>query len=164
MEKAGEFQTKKKSTSVLLTIRKPLTVRITTNWRILKEMELSDNLTCLLRNLYAGQEATVRNGQGTDWFKIGKGACQCCILSPCLFNLYAEYIVQNSGLGESQPGIRIARRNINNFRYSDNTTLITESKEELKSLLMKVKEEREKPGLKLYIQNTKIMAYSSITS
>ena len=144
---------------------KPLTVWITANCGKFLEMGVPDNLTCLLRNLYAGQEATVRTGHGTtDRFQIGKGVCQGRILSPCLFNLYAEYIVQNSGLGESQPGIRIARRNINNFRYSDNTTLITESKEELKSLLMKVKEEREKPGLKLYIQNTKIMAYSSITS
>jgi hypothetical protein len=128
MEKAREFQTKKKSIS--LTIRKTLTVRIRRNWKILKDMGLPDNLTCLLRNLYAGQEATVRTGQGTtDWFQIGKGACECCILSPCLFNLYAEYIVQNSGLGDSQPGIRIARRNINNFRYSDNITLKTESNE-----------------------------------
>ena len=109
-------------------------------WKILKEMKIPDHLTCLLRNLYAGQEATVRTRHGTmDWFQIGKGVHQGYILSPCLFNLYAECIVRNSGLGESQAGIKIARRNINNFRYADDTTLMAESEEELKSLLMKVK-------------------------
>ena len=109
-------------------------------WKILKEMGITDHLTCLLRNLYAGQEATVRTGHGTtDWFKIGKGVCQGCILSPCLFNLYAEYIMRNAGLEEARAGIRIARRNINNLRYADDTTLIAESEEELKSLLIKWK-------------------------
>ena len=127
-------------------------------------MGLPDHLACLLRNLYAGQEATVRTGHGTtDWFQIGKGVCQGCILSPCLFNLYAEYIMRNTGLEEAQAGIKIARRNINNLRYADNTTLMAEIKE-LKSLLMKVKEESEKVGLKLNIQKTKIMASSPITS
>ena len=136
-------------------IPKPLTVWITINWKILKEMGMPDHLTCLLRNLYAGQEATVRTGHGTtDWFQIGKGVCQDCILSPCLFNLYAEYIMRNSGLEEAQAGIKISRRNINNLRYADNTTLMAESEEELKSLLMKVKEESEKVGLKLNIQKT----------
>ena len=107
-------------------------------------MGISDHLTCLLRNLYAGQEATVRIGHGTDWFQIGKGVHQGCILSPCLFNLYAEYIMRNAGLDEEQAGIKIARRNINNLRYADDTTLMAESKEELKSILMKVKEESEK--------------------
>ena len=116
-------------------------------WEILKEMEIPDHLTCLLRNLYAGQEATVRIGHGTtDWFKIGKGAHQSCILLPCLFNLYAEYIMRNAGLDEAQAGIKIAGRNINNLRYTDDTTLIAEREEELKSLLMKVKEESEKAG------------------
>ena len=122
-----------------------------------------DHLTCLLRNLHAGQEATIRTGHGTtDWLQIGKGVCQGCILSPCLFNLYAEYIMRNAGLDEAQAGIKIARRNINNLRYADDTTLMVESKEELKSLLMKVKEESEKVGLKLNIQKTKIMASSPI--
>ena len=122
-------------------------------WKILKEMEIPDHLTCLLRNLYAGPEATVRTGHGTtDCFQIGKGERQGCILSPCLFNLYAEYIMRNAGLEETQAGIKIARRNINNLRYADDTTLMAES-EELKSLLMKVKEESEKAGLKLNIQN-----------
>ena len=126
---------------------------------------IPDHLTCLLRNLYAGQESTVRTGHGTtDCFQIGKGVCQGCILSPCLFNLYAEYIMRNTGLDEAQAGIKIARRNINNLRYADDTTLITESEEELKSLLMKVKEESEKVGLKLNIQKTKIMASGPITS
>ena len=111
-------------------------------WKILKEMRIPDHLTCLLRNLCAGQEATVRTGHGTtDWFQIGKGVCQGCILSPCLFNLYADYIIRNAGLGETQAGIKIAGRNINNLRYADDTTLMEESEEELKSLLMKVKEE-----------------------
>ena len=119
----------------------------------------------LLRNLYAGQEATVRTGHGTtDWFQIGKEVHQGCILSPCLFNLYARYIMRNAGLVEAQAGIKIARRNINNLRYADDTTLMAESEEELKSLLMKVKEESEKSGLKLNIQKTKIMASGRITS
>ena len=143
---------------------KPLTVWITTNWKILKEMGIPDHLTCLLRNLYGGQEATIGTGHGTtDWFQMGKGVHQGCILSPCLFNLYAEYIMQNAGLEEAQAGIRIAGRNINNLRYADDTTLKTES-EELKSLLMQVKEESEKVGLKLNIQKTKIMASGPITS
>ena len=128
-------------------------------------MGIPDHLTCLLRNLYAGQEATVRTGHGTtDWFQIGKGVCQGCILSPCLFNLYAEYIMRNTGLEEAQAGIKIAGKNINNLRYADDTTLMVESEEELKSLLMKVKEESEKVGLELNIQKTKIMASSPITS
>ena len=144
---------------------KPLTVWITTNWKILKEMGIPDHLTCLLRNLYAGQEATVRTGHGTtNWFQIGKGVHQDCILSPCLFNFYAEYIMRNTGLEEAQAGTKIVGRNINNLRYADDTTLMAESKEELKSLLMKVKEESEKPGLKLSIQKRKIMASSPITS
>ena len=118
---------------------------ITTNWKILKEMGIPDHLTCLLRSLYAGQEATVRTGHGTtDWFKIGKGVCQGCILSPCLFNLYAEDIMRNAGLDEAQARIKVARRNINKLRYADDITLKSESEEELKSLLMKVKEESEK--------------------
>ena len=134
-------------------------------WKILKEMGISDHVTCLLRNLYTGQERTVRTGHGTtDWFQIGKGVCQSCILSPCLFNLYAEYIMRNAGLEETQDGIKIAGRNINNLRYSDDTTLMAESEEELKSLLMKVKEESEKAGLKLNIQKMKIMASGPITS
>ena len=134
-------------------------------WKILKEMGIPDHLTCLLRNLYAGQEATVRTGHGTtDWFQIGKGECQGCILSPGLFNLYAEYIMRNAGLEETQAGIKIAGRNINNLRYTDDSSLMAESEEELKSLLMKVKEESEKAGLKLNIQKTKIMASSPITS
>ena len=133
-------------------------------WKILKEMGIPDHLTCLLINLYAGQEATVRTGHGTtDWFQIGKGVRQGCILSPCLFNFYAEYIMRNTGLKEAQGGIRIAGRNINNLRYADDTTLMAES-DELKSLLMKVKEESEKAGLKLNIQKTKIMARGPITS
>ena len=127
-------------------------------------MEIPDHQTCLLRNLYAGQEATVRTGHGTtDWFQIGKGVRQGCILSPCLFNLYAEYIMRNTGMEEAETGIKIAGRNINNLRYADDTTLMAES-EELKSLLMKVKEESEKVGLKLNIQKTKIMASGPITS
>ena len=131
-------------------------------WKIVQEMGIPDHLTCLLRNLYAGQEATVRTGHvTTDWFQIGKGVCQGCILSPCLFNFYAEYIMRNAGLEEAQAGIKIARRNISNFRYADDTILMAES-EELKSLLMKMKES-EKVGLKLSIQKTKIMASSPIT-
>ena len=133
-------------------------------WKILKEMGIPDHLTCLLRNLYVGQEATVRTGHGTrDWFQIGKGVLQGCILSPCFFNLYAEYIMRNAGLEEAQAGIKIAGRNINHLRYADDTTLMAESEEELKSLLMKVKVESEKFGLKLNIQKTKIMASSPIT-
>ena len=133
-------------------------------WEILKEMGIPDHLICLLRNLYVGQEATVKTGHGTtDWFQIGKGVCQGCILSPCLFNLYAEYIMRNIGLEEAQAGIKIAGRNINNLIYADDTTLMAESEEELKSLL-KVKEESEKVGLKLNIQKTKIMAFGPITS
>ena len=133
-------------------------------WEILKEMGIPDHLTCLLRNLHAGQEATVRTGHGTtDWFQIGKEVRQGFILSPCLFNLYAEYIVRNAGLDEAQTGIIFARRNINNLRYADDITLMAES-EELKSLLMKVKEESEKAGLKLKIQKTKIVASGPIIS
>ena len=133
-------------------------------WKILKEMGIPDHLTCLLRNLSVRKEATVRTEHGTmNWLKVGKGVCQGCILSPCLFNLYAEYIMQNAGLDESQAGIKTARRNINNLRY-DNSTLMAEIKEELKSLLMKVKEESEKAGLKLNIQRTKIIVSSPITS
>ena len=118
-------------------------------WKILKDMRIPDHLTGLLRNLYAGQEATVRTGHGTtDWFQIGKGVCQGCILSPCLFNFYAEYIMRNAGLEEAQAGIKISGRNINNLRYADDTTLMAESEEEPKSLLMKVKEESGKAGLK----------------
>ena len=133
-------------------------------WKILKEIEISDHLTCLLRNLYAGQEATVRTiYEITDWFQIGIGVHEGCILSPCLLNLYAEYIMRNAGLDEAQAGIKIAGRNINNLRYADDTTLMAES-EELMSFLMKVKEESEKAGLKLNIQKTKIMASSPIPS
>ena len=118
-------------------------------WKILKEMGIPDHLTCLFRNLYAGQEATVRTGHGTtDWFQIGNRVCQGCILSPCLLNFYAEYIMRNAGLKEAQAGIKIAGRNINNLRYADDTTLMAESEEELKRLLMKVKEESEKSWLK----------------
>ena len=135
-------------------------------WKILKEMGIPDHLTCLLRNLHAGQEAAVRTGHGTtDWSQIEKRVCQGCILSLCLFNFYAEYILQNAGLDETQAGIKIARRNMNNLRYTDDTTFMAESEEELKSLLMKVKEESEKVGLKLFnIQKTKIMASGPITS
>ena len=148
-----------------MTTPKPLTVWITTTrGKIRKEMEIPDHLTCLLRNLYAGQEATVRTGHGTmDWFQIGKGVYHGSILSPCLFNLHAEYIMRNAWLDEAQAGIQTAGRNINSLRYSDDTTLMAES-EELKSLLVKVKEECEKVGLKLNIQKTKIMASGPITS
>ena len=128
-------------------------------------MGIPDYPTCFLRNLYAGQETTIRTGHGTtDWFQIGKGVCQGCIWSPCLFNLYAEYIMRNTGLEESEAGIKIAIRNINDLRYADDTTLMVESKEGLKSLLMKVNEESEKVGLKLDIQKTKITASGPITS
>ena len=133
-------------------------------WEIFKERGITDHLTCLLRNLYASQEATVRTRLGkTDWFQTGKGVCQGYMLSPC-FNVYSEYIIQNARLDEAQAGIKIARRNVNNLRYADDTTFMAESKEELKSLLMKVKEESEKVGLKLNIQKTKIMASGLITS
>ena len=156
---------RKTSISALLTMPKPLTVWITINCGILKEMGIPDHLTCLFRNLYAGQEATDRIGHGTtDWFQTGKGVRQGCILSPCLFNLYAEYIMRNARLEEAQAGTKIAGRNINNLRYADDTTLMAESEEELKSLLMKVKMESEKEGLKLNIQKTKIMASSPIIS
>ena len=150
--------------SALLTMPKPLTVWITINWKILKDMGIPDHLICLLRNLYAGQEATVRTGHGTtDWFQIVKGVHQGCVLSPCIFNFYAEYIMRNTGLEEAQAGIKIARRSINNLRYADDTTHMAESEEELKRLLMKVKEESEEVGLKLNIQKTKIMASGPIT-
>ena len=128
-------------------------------------MGIADDLTCLLRNLYESQEVTVRTGHGTtDWFQIGKGVHQGCVLSPCLFNLYAEYSMRNAGLEEAQAGIKIARRNINNLRYTDDTTLMAEREEELKSLLMKLKVESEKVGLNLNIQKIKIMASGPITS
>ena len=128
-------------------------------WKILKEMGIPDHLTCLLRNLYAGQEATVRTGHGTtDWFQFGKGIHQGCLLSHCLFNLYAEYIMRNARLNEAQVGIKIAGRNINNLRYADNTTIMAESKEGLKSFLIKVKEESEK------LSKNRIMASDSIIS
>ena len=134
-------------------------------WKILQDMGIPDYLTCLLRNLYAGQEATVRTGhEKTDWFQIGKGICQGCIFSPYLFTLYAENIMRNAGLNEAQPGIKIAGREINNFRYADDTIFMVESKEDLKSLLMKMTEESEKVGLKLNIQKTKIMASCPFTS
>ena len=151
IEKAREFQ--KNIYFSLLTMPKPLTVWISTNCGKLQEMGIPDHLTCLLRNLYAGQEGTVRNRHGTtDWFQLGKGVRQGCILSSCLFNFYAEHIMRNAGLEEAQARIKIARRNINNLRYADDTTLMAESKEQLKSLLMKVKEESEKYGLKFNIQ------------
>ena len=144
---------------------KPLTVDHNKLWRILKEMGIPDHLTFLLRNLYAGQEETVKTGhETTDWFQIRKGLGQGCILSPCLFNLYAEYIMENAGLEEAQSGIKIAGRNINNNRHAEDTTLLPESEEELQSLLMKVKEESEKVGLKLNIQKMKIMASGPISS
>ena len=153
---------RKTSISALLTMPKPLAVWITINWKILKEMRIPDHLTCLLRNLYAGQEATVRTGHGTtDWFQIGKGVHQGCILAPCLLNLYAEFIMRNAGLEEAPGGIKSSRRNIDNLRHADDTTLMAES-EELKSPLMK--EESEKVGLKLNIQKTKILASGPITS
>ena len=134
-------------------------------WKILKEMGVADHLTCLLRNLYAGQEAIVRTGYGTrDRFQIGKGVHQGCILSPCLFNLYAEYIMRNSGLEETQAGIKIAGKNLNNLRYADDITLMAKSEKEQKSLLVKMKEESEKVDLKLNIRKTKIMASGPITS
>ena len=133
--------------------------------KIFQEIGIPNHITCLLRSLYAGQEATVRTRhRTTEWFQIGKGVCQSCILSPCLFNLHSEYIMQNSSLDEAQAEIKIAWRNVNNLRYAEGTTFMAESEEELKSLLMKVKEESEKVGLKLNIQKTNIMAFSPITS
>ena len=158
IEKAREFQ--KTSTSVSLTMQKPLTVDHNKLWKALREMGIPDYLTCLLRNLYANQEAPVRTPYGTtDWFKIEKGVQQGCLLSPCLFNLYVEHIMGNARLDELQGGIKIGGRNINSLRYVDDTTLTAESKQELKSLLMRVKEEGEKASFKLNIKNkTKIMA------
>ena len=156
---------RKTSTSAALTTLMSLTVWITTNSGKFLDMGIPDQLACLLQNLYAGQEATVRTKHGTmDWFQIGKGVCQGCILSPCLFNFYAEYTIRNAEIDEAQAGIKIAGRNINNLRYADDTTLMAESKEELKSFLMKVKEKSEKAGLKLNIQKTKIMASGCVTS
>ena len=144
---------------------KPLTVYHNKLWKILKEKGIPGYLTCLPRNLYAGQEATIRTGHGaTDWFQIGKGARQGCTLSPCLFNFYAECIMWNAGQDEAQAGIKIVGRNINNLRYADDTTLMSKGEEELKSLLMTVKKEREKVHLKLNIQKTKITASGPITS
>ena len=162
MEKAREFQ--KTSISALLTMPKPLTVWISTNsGKLFKRWEY--HFTCLLRNLYAGQEAPVRTGHRTaDWFEIGKVVRQHYILSPCLFNLYAEYIMRNAGLEETQAGIKIARRNINHLRYADDITLMAESEEELKRLLMKVKEESENACLIFNIQKTKIMTAGLIAS
>ena len=161
IKKKPEFQ--KNIYFCLLEYAKPLTVWIKINCGKFLEMEVQDHLTCLLRNLYAGQEATVRTGHGTiDWFQIRKGVHQGCILSPCLFNLYEEYIMGNARLDEAQSGIKISGRNINNLRYVDDTTLIAESEIEQKSLLMKVKEESEKVYLKLNIQKTKITACSPI--
>ena len=162
MEKAREFQ--KNNYFCFIDYAKAFDcVDCNQLWKILKEMGIPDHLTCLLRNLYACREATVRTGHGTtDWFQIGKGVCQGCILSLCLFNLYAEYITRNAGLEEAQAGIKIAGRNISNLRYADDSSLMAESEEELKSLLMK--EESEKVGLKLNIQKIKIMASSPITS
>ena len=161
-----QMSSRETSTSALLTMPKPLTVWITTNCgKFLKEMGKPDHVTSLLRTLYAGQEATVRTGHGTtDWFQRGKGVCQDCILSPCLFNLNAEYIMRNAMLDEAQAGIKTVRRNINNLRYADDTTLMADNEEELKSILMKANEESEKVGLKLNIQKTKIMASGHITS
>ena len=160
----NQESSRKTSNSALLTTPKSLSVLITTNWKILQEVGIPDHLTCLLRNLYSCQEATVRIRHGTmDWFQIGKGVYQGCILSPCLFNLYAEYITQHAGLDEAQAEIKIAGRHISNFRYADDTTLTAEREEELKSLLMKVKEESEKAGLKLNNLKTKITTPGLIT-
>ena len=161
IKKAREFQ--KNIYFCFIDYAKYLCVDHNKLWKILKEVEIPDHLTCLLRKLYAGQEAAVRTGHGTtDWLQIGKGVQQGCILSPCLFNLYAEYIMRKAGLEEAQAGIKIAGKNVNNLRYADDTTLLAES-EELKSLL-KMKEENGKVGLKLNIQKTKIMASGPITS
>ena len=163
---SSKKQESSRKTSASLTTLKPLTVWDHNKlWKILKEMGIPDHLTCLLRNLYAGQEATVRTRNGTtDWFTVRKGVGQDCILVPCLFNLYAEYIMQNVGVDEAEAGIKIARRNINNLTYADDTTLMVEGEEELKSLLMKVKEASGKVGLKLKTKSTKIMACGPITS
>ena len=165
IEKAREFQKEKNIYFCFIDYAKAFDcVDHNKLWKILKEMEIPDHLTCPLGNQYADQEATVRTGHGTgDWFQTGKGVCQGCILSPFLFNFYAEYIMRNAGMEEAQAGIKIARKNINNLRYADDTTLMAESEEELKSLL-KVKEESEKVGLKLNIQKMKIMASGPITS
>ena len=164
IEKARELKKKKTFTSASLTTASDC-VDHNKLGNILNKVGIPDHLTCLLRDLYAGQEAAVRTGHGTaDWFQIGKGVRQGCILSTCLINLYAEYIMQNARMDESQAGIKIAGKNINNIRYVVDTTLMAENEEELKSLLMKVKEESEKTGLKLSIQKTKIMASSPITS
>ena len=158
-KKKKEFQ--KKNIYFYFTMSKPLTVWITINCKVLKAMGIPDHLTCLLKNLYAGQEATVRTRHGTtDWFQIAKGVSQGCILLPCLFNFYAVYIMRNSGLEEAKAEIKIAGRIINNLRYADDTTLMAESEEELKSLLMQVKVESEKVDLKLNIQKMKMMASS----
>ena len=164
MEKAKEFQ---KNTNFCFIVSAKAFDYVDHNnlWKILQELGIPDHLTCLFRNLHTGQEATVRTGHGTtDWFQIGKGVRKGCILSPCLFNLYAECIMRNTGLEVAEAGIKTAGRNINNLRYADDTTLMAESEEELKSLLMKVKEESEKVGLKLNIQKTKIMASGPMTS
>ena len=164
IKKAREFQKKKKICFVEYTKAFDC-VDHNKMWEILQEIGIPDHFSCLLRNLHAGQEATIRTGHGTkDWFHIGKEVHQAYILSPCLFNLYAEYIMRNAGLNKAQAGIRIAGRNVSNLRYADDTTLMAESEEELKSLLMKVKDESEKVGLKLNMQKTKIMASSPITS
>ena len=165
IKKAIKFQ-KKTSTSALLTFTKAFDcVDHSKLWEILQAMGIPDHLTHPLKTLYAVQEATVSTGHGTtDWFQMGKGVCQSCILSPCLFNFYAEYILRNTGLDEALAGIKIARRNISNLGYADDTTLIAESKEGLNRLLMKVKVKSEKFGLKLNVQKTKIMASSPITS
>ena len=161
LKKQDNFR--KRSTSASLTKLNILTVWITTNWKIFQEMGIPDHIIYLLRNLYEGQEATVRTGHTTmDWFQIGKGVCQGCILSPCIFNLCAESTMQNVKLDEAQAGIKIARRNIKNLIYIDDTTLMAENEEELKNLLMKVKEESEKAGLRFSIQKTKIMASGPI--
>ena len=159
----NQESSRKTSISALLTTPKLDCVDQNKEWKIMNQMGVPDHLTFLLRNLYAGQEATVRTGHGTrDWFQIRKGICQGCVFN--LFNLYAVYIMGNAGLDEAQAGIKIARRNINNLRYADDTTLMAESEEELKCLLMKVKEESEKVGLKLSVQKTKIMASGPFTS
>ena len=162
----NQESSRKRSISALLTMPKPLTVWITTDWKILKEVGIPDHLPCLLRNLYAGQEETVRTGHRTtiDWFQIRKQVHQGYILSPCFFQLYAENIMRNAGLDEAQAGNKIAGRNINNLKHADGITFMAESKQELKSLLMKVKEESEKVGLKLNTQKTKIMESVPITS
>ena len=158
-------QSSRKTSTALSTMPKPLTMWITTNWKILQEVGVVDDLTCHLRNQYAGQEATVRTGHGTtDCFQIGRGVCQGCILSSCLFNLYAEYTMRNVRLDEAQAGIKSAGRNINNLRYADDSTLMVESKEELKSLMIKSERGEWNSWLKVNIQKIKITACSPITS